>query len=101
MRKRSYFLLSVIFVVLLVSCSGTSVITEKVEVIDLSLGTTIGNHTYLPLAFKQTPDSHVLEILQVLDFFEKENPELEVTSWAVQQTETRTKGLWINHKPAP
>lgn len=81
--------------------SGPSVITEKVESIDLSLGTTVGNHTYLPLSFSRDyAENHVGEILQVLDIFEKSHPEFEVTSWKIEEGDSgHVHGLWIDHRP--
>jgi len=103
--KRKFYLLFlavfIVSIILIAGCMGPGVITERAKTIDLSLGTTVGNHTYLPLNLKGPPDNHVQEILQVLDTFEKAHPELEVTSWSAEtsQQSNFTYGLWVNHRP--
>lgn len=73
--------------------------------IDLSIRKDVMNHTYLPLNIGGIPADNVLLILGVLDYFEEENPELEVTSWSIEKQQfTHTVGayifgLWVNHRP--
>jgi len=84
-------------------CSSTkSVVTERASKIDLSLGTTIGNHTYLPLYLvleSEPTDQKIQDVLLTLDSFEKQHPELEVTSWSSLQHSSSHYGIWINHRP--
>ena len=101
MKRKFYLLLLVIliiFVIFIAGCLGPGVITERAKTIDLSFGTTVGNHTYLPLYLNDAPQDCVQEILQVLDFFEKAHPELEVTSWNAEASSGFTYGLWVNHR---
>lgn len=79
--------------------------TTSVKTINLELGTTIGNHTYLPVNIDGDPSEHVQEILQIVDAFESAHPEWEVTSWSIEgkhsgySSGAYVYGIWINHRP--
>lgn len=79
--------------------------TTSVETVNLDLGVTIGNHTYLPLNIDGDPSQHVQEILLIVDAFEKAHPEWEITSWNLEGAHSTyarlayTYGIWIDHRP--
>ena len=93
-----FFIVCVVSIIFVAGCLTPGVIVEKAKTIDLNLGTTVGNHTYLPLNLKSYPENSVQDILQVLDTFEKAHPEFEVTSWNIEARSNWTYGLWVNHR---
>lgn len=86
-----------------------SVISKTVSTqrINLDVGITVGNHTYLPLNIKGNPNEHVQEILEVLESFEKKYPGLEVISWNIEKiqsgyvTTAYIFGIWVDTRPKP
>lgn len=71
---------------------------------NLSVVTTKGNHSYIPLNRDGLPSKYVNEILGVVSAFENAHPELEVVSFAVDQQAVgnvcdSVYGLWLHHRP--
>lgn len=109
MRINFCVCLFIVFMFLMIGCEEEkeSVIkkTTILEKINLEVGTTVGNHTYLPVNIYGVPADHVQEILQILFAFEKEHPELEITSWSIEkQPDVYARdpyifGIWLNHRP--
>jgi hypothetical protein len=113
--KKTFSVLMVVsfFLMLLAGCSDeaknpsvfsetTTISTEK---INLEVGITIGNHSYLPINVYANPDKYARAILQLLDAFEKEHPELEITSWDIERNQKAANaseyiwGVWVDHRP--
>jgi len=75
-------------------------------VFDVSKVMTLGNHSWVPLHLRGSPDEHVLEILWALREFEKAHPELEVTSWNLEEYQKTASdgssdevlGIWVSHR---
>ncbi|PIP23918.1 MAG: hypothetical protein COX90_03895 [Candidatus Nealsonbacteria bacterium CG_4_10_14_0_2_um_filter_38_17] len=109
MRINKILFVLLVFLIMggLSGCSSSpSVLTQTTSVkgINLELGTTIGNHTYLPINIGGDPSGHVQEILQIVDAFESAHPEWEVTSWSIESkyagygVRAYIYGIWINHR---
>lgn len=71
--------------------------------------TTMGNHSYVRLNVKGHADDHIEEILEALNGFERQRPDLEITGWSLLHreltyttgvdTSPRIYGIFIDHKP--
>lgn len=72
--------------------------------VDLSVAMTVANTTYVPLNLDGDVSTHTVEILRVVEVFEKEHAELSVTSFDVQAQQRAhgvnavTHGVWIHHR---
>ena len=72
--------------------------------INLASVVMVGNHSYIPINVFGNPRDHVVEILAILDKFEKVHPELKITSWRVEKqqegycTIAKIFGIWVDHK---
>mgnify|MGYP001585026662 CR=1 FL=1 len=89
-----------------VGCSkGPSVVKKTAFTYDWSQVVTVGNHSFIPLPIKHDKDNPGI-VLRVLDDFEKNHPDLEVTSWRISQgflisadNAGKADGLWVDHRP--
>lgn len=76
------------------------------EAFNLTVAVTRGNHTYVPVnAFSYPPGFHV-RLLELVEAFEQAHPELEVSCFNVEASETNFRnpyihGLWLHHRPKP
>lgn len=59
---------------------------------------TQGNHTYIPF-YISYPREHVSEILEILNKFEEQHPDLKITHWHIDTGDYTTYGLWVDHEP--
>ena len=61
---------------------------------------TRGNHSYIPINRLEFAYSMHVEILELVDAFQKRNPELIVTSFNVEKSvsEGIIYGLWLHHE---
>lgn len=70
---------------------------------DKIFAVTKGNFSYIPLLL-YNEDHPISEILATLNNFEKDHPELEITSWNIERKgrfvpDSFCFGLWVNHRP--
>ena len=114
MRKYAKVLVGmalVLFAVSFVACGskGPSIIRSQSQIIenfsyDMSVITTVGNRSYIPINIGGRPDQNVALILGVLKKFEEEK-QVEVVSWQVDKrqvgyaTSAKIFGIWIEHRP--
>ena len=110
MKKRiGVLVVAFVLGVLVVGCGseGLSVIkSETTEIVyDLSVVTTVGDRSYIPLNIFGNPEDHTRELLLVLQVFEDAHPELEVIGWRIEKqqvaraTPAKIFGIWVDHKP--
>lgn len=93
-----------------IGCSNSDpkavVVNAQNEIeVDLSVVTTIGNHTYVPINLAGKPSEKIREILTALRVFEEDHPELEVLSFHMEKQQDahgiapEIFGIWITHRP--
>lgn len=93
-----------------IGCSkGPSVVKTTAAKYDWGQVVTVGNHSFIPLAIswdKDNPMDGPRCVLLALDAFEKQHPEMEVTSWQISQgflpeadNAGKADGLWVDHRP--
>jgi hypothetical protein len=76
----------------------TAISLENEAERDLAGAQTIGNHSFIPIGLNGYPEgTSATLILMNLNLFEKRHPELIVTSWKLEQVESRICGIWVNH----
>lgn len=91
-------------VILLVLCT-LAVATVPSASAEQGKTMTVGNSSYIEVQRRGTPDSMQHIILGLLAKFEKDHPELEVTSFNIEKqqvahvTGSYTFGIWVRHKP--
>lgn len=108
--KRCIFLLAVVLLfVSIAGCEPTPrVVLLKPEPLDKSGVTntlTVGNNSYIPINYPNRPSDNPMVILNALNKFEKDNPDLLVIEWCIEREKRgygvapHTFGLWIHHSP--
>ena len=75
------------------------------ESFNMDVVTTIGNYSYIPINKDYTPPDKIVEILGVVDAFEKKHPALEVKHWVLDDRQNGYRmhsyiyGIWVTHRP--
>jgi hypothetical protein len=70
----------------------------------MTLVDTCGNHSYAPINYDGDPADIHIEILEFLNVFEKQHPELEVYDWKIEKQQASHSanryvyGIWIDHR---
>jgi len=87
-----------------VAAESTVVLVNGIQISDLRLSKTVGNHSYIPFQwFDRNRVGVVDAILSLLDQFEMTHQDLRITGWMPDQTyaagEARLLGVWIDHVP--
>lgn len=98
-------------------CNASRVKAESVQVDEWQMNfplfeheavvTTIGNHSYIKLHRNGTVDYYAPGFIYLLNDFEKNHPEFEVTGWRIESSqvvnegtpENKIFGIWVDHKP--
>ena len=77
---------------------------------------TVGNHSYVCVfeknagnyinknSYGRLPLEEATKLLKIIDKFEKEHPELQITNWHAEYLQieggsTSIQGIWIDHEP--
>jgi hypothetical protein len=73
-------------------------------VLPTTLEETCGNHTFIyfrPLISQYSDGKQgEMKVLVAKDEFERNHPELEITGWQVESTQSTFCGIWVDHKPS-
>lgn len=83
-------------------CARPNVVKDTVKEIDFTVVVTRGNHSYVPVdisLFDRDTNAQA-RVLEILEAFEKNHPELEVTDWKIQTFNSHNSilGLWVDHQ---
>ena len=73
---------------------------------------TVGNHSWIPLAQRKLgcedlSDDEAMKVLIIVDVFEKQHSELEVTGWRLEMSHNSYGywptifGIWVDHRSKP
>jgi hypothetical protein len=93
-----------VFALAIFACSSSTV-NKEVHFQSKWEPLTVGNHSYLPILVRGTPNDSAFFILDALNAFEQKHPDFQVTGWKVEKDQygydnpPYIYGLWIDHKP--
>ncbi|MFH1714251.1 MAG: hypothetical protein ABH831_01480 [Candidatus Nealsonbacteria bacterium] len=103
MKRKSYILLFVIVLVLVIFISGCGVPDAITKNGDLNLDAveTFGNRSCIHLNIKGNLEDNYEKVLNLLTLFEESHPRWEVIGWKIFNNEEKIFALIIDHKPKP